>query len=280
VDRLAHLAAIWSWLPGFRAVAETESVHAAARKLRLSPSSLSRTVAQLEAAVGRPLFDRVGRAMRLTALGHALLAEVRTAMRAIDDAVATRERALAIAAAADLAEMLVIPVVVGWRRTRGELALRVHSDPELDAAGRLLRGELDVVVTTAPPRHRDLITVALSPVTVGLYVAGDRAAAARTAGLDAIAAAPRVTYRGCGIPLDETAQVAIEVGDVRDAVTIAAAGDLVVAIPDPLARALDVPLARVGPATPDPIALHAALRRALGTAHASDDLVAALAGAR
>ena len=41
---------IWSWLPAFRAVAEAEHLPTAAHELGIVPSSLSRTVKQIEDA--------------------------------------------------------------------------------------------------------------------------------------------------------------------------------------------------------------------------------------
>lgn len=43
---------IWSWLPAFRAVAEVEHLPTAAQELGIVPSSLSRTVKQIEDELG------------------------------------------------------------------------------------------------------------------------------------------------------------------------------------------------------------------------------------
>jgi DNA-binding transcriptional LysR family regulator len=44
MERVIRLNQIWSWLPAFRAVAETEHVHEAAQSLHLTPSTLSRAI--------------------------------------------------------------------------------------------------------------------------------------------------------------------------------------------------------------------------------------------
>src|SRR5579871_848755 len=80
--------ALWNWLPAFRAVAEREHVQGAARDLHVTASSLSRAIRLVEDSVGKELFARVGRNLRLTEDGHELLAAVRDAMRRIDDGIA------------------------------------------------------------------------------------------------------------------------------------------------------------------------------------------------
>lgn len=63
------------------AVAATGSTVAAALSLHVSQSSVTRAVQELERALGRPLFERVGRGMRVTDAGGAL---VRRGSRALD----------------------------------------------------------------------------------------------------------------------------------------------------------------------------------------------------
>ncbi len=72
---------VWNWLPAFRAVAETEHLPTAARRLYVTPSALSRTIGLLEGELERPLFRRVGRRIRLNEAGQRLLTRVRDAMR-------------------------------------------------------------------------------------------------------------------------------------------------------------------------------------------------------
>jgi len=61
-------------LLGFVAVAETGSVHAAARRLNVSQAALSRRIQRLELDLGTPLFVRAGRRLELSAPGARLLA--------------------------------------------------------------------------------------------------------------------------------------------------------------------------------------------------------------
>ena len=54
-------------------VARLGSFHAAARHLRLAQPSVSARMRELERHLGAPLFDRTGRAARLTPKGRELL---------------------------------------------------------------------------------------------------------------------------------------------------------------------------------------------------------------
>lgn len=68
----------------FVAVAEEQSFTRAAARLHVTQPGVSAQVRQLEAACGAPLFDRVGRTVRLTAVGNAVLPHARAALAAAD----------------------------------------------------------------------------------------------------------------------------------------------------------------------------------------------------
>ena len=58
----------------------------AARRLRVAQPSLSQAVRGLESELGAELFDRVGRGVRLSAAGEALVGPARRVLRAINEA--------------------------------------------------------------------------------------------------------------------------------------------------------------------------------------------------
>ncbi|OBC01208.1 LysR family transcriptional regulator [Mycobacterium sp. 852013-50091_SCH5140682] len=64
----------------FVVLAETEHVTDAAAELHISQPTLSRALARLEDEVGTPLFDRVGRRLRLNAYGELLLEHARRSL--------------------------------------------------------------------------------------------------------------------------------------------------------------------------------------------------------
>jgi DNA-binding transcriptional LysR family regulator len=277
MERLARIATMWSYLPAFRAVAETENVHEAARQLGVSPSSLSRAIGLLEARLGRPLFERAGRTLALTPLGRELLATVRAAMRAVDDLAEVHPETLRIAAPADLAVALVVPALTAIGIT-GASRARVTHDPEVDPVGRLLRGELDLALTCDPPRARPReleLEVVGEEQRLALYVGAEQPVG------DGAAEWPQAVYVAPGgvaarWPSERPRTIALEVADPRDAAAAAIRGPIAVALPERLVAALDLPLRRLpGP----PVAEAAALclrRRSLGRPHRADVLVAAL----
>ncbi|MBY2909956.1 LysR family transcriptional regulator [Rhizobium leguminosarum] len=68
----------------FVAAADEGSFSAAARRLRRTQSSVSETIANLEAQLAVVLFDRTARYPRLTKQGDVLLADARTVVGAVD----------------------------------------------------------------------------------------------------------------------------------------------------------------------------------------------------
>lgn len=68
----------------FSAVAETQNISLAAKKLHVSQPSLSMTIGRLEDDLGIPLFDRVGGKIRLNRIGKNLLQNTNQILQQID----------------------------------------------------------------------------------------------------------------------------------------------------------------------------------------------------
>jgi DNA-binding transcriptional LysR family regulator len=78
-------------LPGLLAFVETAaagSLTAAAERLELSPAAVSKSLAKLEQQLGVRLFNRSTRRLAITQEGQRFLADARTALRLLDQAVA------------------------------------------------------------------------------------------------------------------------------------------------------------------------------------------------
>ncbi|MBK7537337.1 MAG: LysR family transcriptional regulator [Myxococcales bacterium] len=73
----------------FVTVAETGGFSAAARRLRRSPPSVTRTIAALEQHLGARLLSRTTRVVRLTEAGTCFVADARRLLDELDDAEAT-----------------------------------------------------------------------------------------------------------------------------------------------------------------------------------------------
>lgn len=68
----------------FIEVAEREHISEAAEHLHVAQSAISRQIANLEEELGTPLFERIGRNVKLTPIGKIFLEHTITALKAID----------------------------------------------------------------------------------------------------------------------------------------------------------------------------------------------------
>lgn len=174
MERAARLRSLWSWLPAFRAVAETEHLPTASERLHVSASSLSRTIRLLEDDIGAPLFDRVGRQLVLNEAGRGLLRNVRLAMRSVDEAL------LAIGAGqlvgkvvvhvpGPYAALYVLPAMQALTEAHPGLIPHVTSVPTPSVADELRRGAVDVAVLDAARPSDDLTLVELAELPHGVF---------------------------------------------------------------------------------------------------------------
>jgi DNA-binding transcriptional LysR family regulator len=219
-----RLRAVWSWLPAFRAVAETEHLPSAARELSVVPSALSRSVHLLEEELGRELFDRTGKALVLNDAGRRLLAAVRDAMRTLDDALADAAadelRGIVTAVAcADLAAFVLAPAQAALATSHPQLVVEIDAVREELIEGMLLRGDADAALVARPREHPDLAVAQVASWTRAAYVAAGHPLARG----DAIAE-PRAVVVGArghevddGWPIDLPRSIAAWVPDERAA---------------------------------------------------------------
>ena len=174
MDRMRRLTSLWNWLPGFRAVAETEHLPAASKHLRVSPSALSRTIRLLEDDVGQQLFNRVGRNLELNDTGRRLLSAVRDSMRLVDEALGVMTEgqfvgSVRISCHSPFTETYVLPGLERLRKKHAQLVPHLQSQPESEVNGMLLRGQLDVALVVEPRPHPDLTTVHIADFQTQVY---------------------------------------------------------------------------------------------------------------
>ncbi|HZT47501.1 MAG TPA: LysR family transcriptional regulator [Hyphomicrobiaceae bacterium] len=140
----------------FVAVADAGGVAKAAARLNLSQPAASRQVQMLEAELGVPLFDRIGRSVRLTTAGEDLLQRSR---RLLAEAEELRERAralragnagtVAVGATPPMIELVLAGFLAGFRRRHPEVDVRVVEDGGAGLVARLERGEVQVAYVPA-----------------------------------------------------------------------------------------------------------------------------------
>ena len=113
----------------FDVAARHQSYTRAAAELVISQSAVSQQIRQLEQILGRPLFERVGRGVRLTDQGRSLAADVHAGLRRI-------EKGLAPFRARSADHHLVLRVnstfAMRWLMPRLGLFLDANPDVELD----------------------------------------------------------------------------------------------------------------------------------------------------
>jgi len=141
-------------LRAFIQTARSGSVSAAAEKLFLSQPSVSQQIRALEEELGRPLFERHGPRMQLTAAGKALLEMARPMVDRLDalpDEFARRYGSLdsgeiRVAAGESTIMHLLPPILMRFRRKHPGIFVHLHNVTGADGLGMLRRDEVDFAV--------------------------------------------------------------------------------------------------------------------------------------
>jgi LysR family transcriptional regulator, benzoate and cis,cis-muconate-responsive activator of ben and cat genes len=188
----------------FIAVAADENLSRAALKLHVSQPAISRQIRDLEEELGFPLFKRTGKSIALTGAGKTFLAEARSVLQHLDNAVQSA-RAIATKVTAELrlgyAPSLtakILPVALRDFQARFpavRVTLRDLSSAEMLAG---LRADELHVALTIKPSHKlraDMIFVPLSKSSMCVAVAPKHPLALhKSASLDEIARQPLIGY--------------------------------------------------------------------------------------
>lgn len=162
----------------FVAIADAGGVVRAAARLNVSQPAASRQISSLEAELGVPLFDRVGRRVQLTSEGEDLLRRSRHLLTEAD-MLGERARALKgghagllrVGATPHVMETLLAQFLLRYRRSHPGVEVRLVEDGGARLAGRLERGEVSLSIMPAgDPRFEARL---LYPMHVMLVLAKD-----------------------------------------------------------------------------------------------------------
>jgi DNA-binding transcriptional LysR family regulator len=153
----------------FVSVATLGSFAEAARRRRLSPSAVTRAVAQLEDSLGLTLLTRTTRTVRLTERGQIYLESCRQILEDVD-AAGLRARGLdasprgelRVAASILLGRLHVLPIVEGLLAAHPELAVRLTLS---DRNVHLVEDGVDVAVRIGELADSSLISARLGAVS-------------------------------------------------------------------------------------------------------------------
>lgn len=142
----------------FQAVADGATVTETAARAHLTQPALSRALARIEHDVGTAVFQRVGRALRVTPAGRVFKAHVDEVLdaydrglRAVGDLVDPEAGVIPLAFLHTFGTWLVPPLLSGFREDypKARFALTQHGEEGL--LQELLDGTADLVITSGDP---------------------------------------------------------------------------------------------------------------------------------
>ena len=156
-----HTCMNFRHLRAFAAIADAGGFARAAVRLNVSQPALSRQIHALEAELGVPLFDRIGRRVQLTSEGEDLLGRSR---RLLADAESLGERArslktgqtgiLRIGATPQVIENLLADFLAGYGRRHPGVEIHLVEDGGVRLPGRLERGDVHLALASADERFQ------------------------------------------------------------------------------------------------------------------------------
>lgn len=240
MERARRVAALWSWLPAFRAVAETEHLPTAAREFRVTASSLSRTVRLLEEQLGQPLFERAGRSLRLNDAGRVLANAVRDAMRMVDEGLSALDGPglrgpVHVSVPGPLAPLYVLPALPQLAEAHPHLGIHVHAMTGRSVNAALRRGGIDLAIVDDAAADDELTFVRLATLRHDVFVAPGRRGPVEELSF----VAPLMDARGQtpdAWPLDRRRRVGLRVAQMQVAVEAVRSGRYAAVLPVEVGR--------------------------------------------
>jgi LysR family hydrogen peroxide-inducible transcriptional activator len=148
----------------FCAVARAGGFTRAAEELGIAQSSLSQQIRALEKKFGTPLFERLGRSVRLTACGEALRAPALNILQQVtmaEDSLANlrdgvRGR-LRFGVIPTILPYWIAPRIGDFRKTFPDVDLQLVEDSTYRLVEQLQSGDLDIAVASLPVKNPDII---------------------------------------------------------------------------------------------------------------------------
>ena len=160
----------WALVKSFVAVLDAGSLMGAARQLKAQQPTLSRHIAELEAQLGVPLFERTGRGVMPTVAALAIA----DAARHMEEGAGTLLQTLArrseattgtvrITTSEVAASYLLPPVLAALQQSEPGIAIELVASNELS---NLLRREADIAVRMVRPVQESLVARKLAEIPI------------------------------------------------------------------------------------------------------------------
>ena len=141
----------------FAALAEHRHFGKAAAASFVSQSAFSVAIRELETLLGVGLVDRTNRRVTITALGQEVATQARLCLRDIEALVALAQTELAplagplrLGVIPTIAPFMLPRVLPGLRKLLPKLRLFLHEGTTAEIHGKLLKGELDLLLLALP----------------------------------------------------------------------------------------------------------------------------------
>jgi LysR family transcriptional regulator, carnitine catabolism transcriptional activator len=263
----------------FLATVDEGSVTRAADRLLVAQPSLSQTLRALERELGVAVFHRVGRGVRLTAAGEALVGPARQFLRAADEARAAvggvlklRAGTVELAALATLAVDPLAPWIGRFRERYPGIRVSVVEPESADGVRSLVRdGTCELGVAHLPLRDEQLRAHSVGEQELLFVLPPDDAAAAqRPMGARELARTPlvvsppgtstRMLLEQALAAMGVTPQIAVETAAREAIIPLVLAGAGAALLPAPIAKEAQRRGASVRKARP-------AITRTVGVVH-------------
>jgi DNA-binding transcriptional LysR family regulator len=147
----------WTQLEYFSVIARLQHMSRAADQLGVSQPALSRALSKLEADLAVPLFDRVGRSIRLTRHGELFQRRVARALQEIEDGraeladmVGPERRTVALGFLRTLGITFVPQLVRSFSAANRNVLFSFIQSNSTALEDQLLSGELDLILNARP----------------------------------------------------------------------------------------------------------------------------------
>ena len=141
----------------FLAVAGTQHMTRASEQLHVTQSTLSHQIRQMEQALGTPLFDRIGRGIRLTEAGEMFrgfaqraLTELESGVNALAELDSVLRGQLRVGVIHTINSSLVPPVISRFVAEHSGVMVTVDEMSGIDIEEGIVSGLLDLGIGFAP----------------------------------------------------------------------------------------------------------------------------------
>ncbi|WP_374073580.1 LysR family transcriptional regulator [Bdellovibrio bacteriovorus] len=148
----------------FLETAKTQHIGKASRRLNVSPSAISHSIAALEDELGHPLFEKVGKAISLSATGRSFAEKIEPLLVALARAKeecqsenVELEGTFRAASTHGLAGGFLLPMLVKLAEENPKLVFEYYSLRSAQVIENVARGDLDFGVCFAPTPSPSLV---------------------------------------------------------------------------------------------------------------------------